>query len=226
MQFRAVVFICWLVATATLAGSAQPGDKGKTPAGGQSVTVPFALDHNRIVIDVDLSLPDGSSQRVRGWVDSGNPDLEMSRRVAILMGLNVSCNDKECSAAPPRQISVGGMNLSLAAMKEAKIPLEPVSAAALMKPGMNAEINLPSIVLRHYDLLIDYPQRKFTLASPGVMKFEGLSAKIQVNAQNGLIQVPSQINNKKHNWMLDRLSVLSRPDWGRSFWPQRPDCRA
>jgi hypothetical protein len=41
------------------------------------------------------------------------------------------------------------------------------------------------------------------------MKFTGLSSKIQINAQNGLIQVPSQINNKKHNLALDMGSSFS-----------------
>ncbi|MGB8832843.1 MAG: hypothetical protein WCC95_11875, partial [Candidatus Sulfotelmatobacter sp.] len=35
----------------------------------KSVTVPITLDHDRIVIDVYLPLPDGSTKRVRGWVD-------------------------------------------------------------------------------------------------------------------------------------------------------------
>src|SRR5256885_11403910 len=94
----------------------------------RSVTVPITLDHNRVVIDVYLSLPDGSSKRIRGWVDNGNPDLEMSRRAATLMNLKVTCNDneKECSAPPPPEITIGGMKISLAGVKQARIPLKPV----------------------------------------------------------------------------------------------------
>ena len=44
----------------------------------------MALDQGRVVIDVDLRLPDGSTERVRGWVDNGNPDFYMNRRVANL----------------------------------------------------------------------------------------------------------------------------------------------
>ena len=69
-----------------------------------SVTVPAAIDHNRVVINADVQLPDGSKQRVPVWVDNGNPDLYFSRRVARLLGLAVTCDDKECSSPPPREI--------------------------------------------------------------------------------------------------------------------------
>jgi len=197
----------------------------------KSVTVPITLDHNRVVIDVYLPLPDGTTKRIRGWVDNGNPDLEMSRRAATLMGLNVNCDDKACSAPPPHEITLrhpktGDMKVSLANIKEAKIPLKPVSAAAVMVPGMSAEINLPASVLRNYDVLIDFPDREFTIARLGTLKFKGTSSKMVINAENGLIQVPSQIENKKYNLALDvgsSISFLSQelsdkllathPDW-------------
>ena len=202
----------------------------------KSVTIPITLDHNRVVIDIYLPLPDGTTKRIRGWVDNGNPDLEMSRRAATLMGLNVTCDDKACTAPPPAAITLrdaktggmktGDMPISLANIKEVKIPLKPVSAATVMDPGMSAEINIPASVLRHYDVLIDFPDREFTIAQPGTLKFKGSSSKILVNIENGLIQVPSQIENKKYNLALDvgsSISFLSQdlsdklqgahPDW-------------
>ena len=175
----------------------------------KSVTVPITLDHNRVVIDVYLPLPDGSTKRIRGWVDNGKPDLEMSRRAATLMNLNVTCNEKECSAPPPQEITIGGMKVSLARVKQAKIPLKPVNAATVAFPGMSAEISLPAAVLRNYDVLIDFPEREFTLAAPGTLKFKGMSMKVQVNAANGLVQIPSQIENKKYNLALDIGSSFS-----------------
>jgi hypothetical protein len=174
-----------------------------------SVTVPAAIDHNRVVIVAELHLPDGSTQRVRAWVDNGNPDLYLSRRVATLLGLAVSCNDHECSSPPPREIIVGGMTISLAAVTEAKIPLKPVSAAAVLAAGMNVEITLPSSVLRHYDVLIDFPSHKLSIGTPGTIQFRGPSGKVHINAENGLIQISSQIENKKYNLALDLGSSIS-----------------
>src|SRR5580704_10229578 len=77
----------------------------------KSATVPITLDHNRVVIDVDIPLPDGSTTRIRGWVDNGNPDLYLSRRIASLMGLAVTCDDKACSAPPPQEIAIGSIKI-------------------------------------------------------------------------------------------------------------------
>ncbi len=173
------------------------------------MTVPLTLDHNRVIIDVGLPFPDGSTEKVRGWVDNGNSDLCMSRRVATLMGLAVACDEKSCSAPPPQEITIGGMKISLQGIKEAVIPLKPANAAAVIAPGMSAEINIPATVLSNYDVLVNFPEHQFTIARAGSLKFNGVKAKAIVNSQNGLIQIPSQIGGKKYNLALDLGSSIS-----------------
>ena len=215
-----LVFVC------ATTSSARDVKKPQSASEPKSVTAPVTIDHNRILVDADLTLPDGSTSRVRTWIDTGNPDFEMSRRVATLLALNVTCNDNACSAPPPREIVIGGMKISLAAVKQAQIPLVPVSAQSVMEPGMAAEINLPSSVLRNFEVIIDFPARRATIGQPGSLKFKGASAKVSVNANNGLIQVPAQIEKKKYNLALDlgaSISLLSQnvldqlssshPDW-------------
>jgi hypothetical protein len=205
-----------------------PAQDKSSDAHHDSVTVSAAIDHNRVVINADLALPNGSTERVRAWVDNGDPDLYLSPRLATLLGLAVSCNDHECSSPPPQDMNVGGMKIDLTGIKQVKIPLKPVDAASVLAPGMNVEINLPSSILRHYDVLIDFPGRKFSIGAPGTIHFRGPSGKVQINAENGLIQVPSQIENKKYNLALDfgaSISFLSEdvfdklaaahPDWPR-----------
>ena len=187
----------------------QNASKPAPEAEPKSVTVPITLDHNRVVIDVYLPLPDGSTKRVRGWVDNGNPDLEMSRRAATVMGLNVTCGEKSCSAPPPREVTVGGMKISLTSVNEAKIPLKPLTAASVMAPGMSAEINLPSTVLHNYDVLVSFPDREFSIGQRGTIHFRGMSGKILVNAANGLVQMPSKIEGKNYNLGLDVGSSFS-----------------
>ena len=173
------------------------------------VTVPAVIDHNRVVIEVEILLPDGSTRRTRAWVDNGNADLELSRHLATALGLNVSCDDKECSAPSPSAIVIAGMSLPLTDIKQAHIPLRPVSGASVMAPGVNAEINIPSTVLRHYDVLIDFPEHKFSIGAPGTIHFRGSSTKVLINGENRLIQVPSQIERKKYNLALDTGSSIS-----------------
>jgi hypothetical protein len=202
--------------------------KNATSSESRFVTVPATIDHNRVVINVDMRLSDGSTQQVRAWVDNGNPDLELSRRVATMLGLTVTCDDKTCTAPAPPEILMGAVSIPLTGVKEARVPLKSVDAAAVLAPGMNAEINIPSSILRHYDVLIDFPDHKFSIGAPGTIHFQGVSSKIQVNANNGLLQVPSQIEGKKYNLALDigsSISFLSEeifdklaaahPDWSR-----------
>jgi hypothetical protein len=175
----------------------------------QAVTVPAVIDHNRIVIDAAAPLLNGSMLHIRAWVDNGDPDLHLSRKLATQLGLTVSCNDQECSSPPPPAIMIGQMTIPLTGVRDAKIPLKPVNAASVLASGMNADINLPASVLRQYDVLIDFPGHKFSIGSPGSIHFLGSSSKVEINAENGLIQVPSRIQNKKYNLALDLGSSIS-----------------
>jgi hypothetical protein len=158
-----------------------------------------------VIIEGKVRLPDGSPQKMHVWVDNGNPELNMSRHLATTLGLAVSCDDHECYSPAPAGITVGGMNISFAGIKQTAIPLK----SSVVAPGMNAEINLPSSVLRNYDVLVDFPGHKFSIGPPGTIHFHGESTKVQVNATNGLIEVPSEIENKRYNLALDVGSSIS-----------------
>lgn len=201
---RILVWFCAVILLCSFAAGKEKDSPQASP-----VTVPAVIDHNRVVVNAQVSLPDGSKQTIRAWVDNGNPELYLSRRVATLLGLNVTCGEKECTSPAPKEIAIGAMTIPLEGIKEAKIPLRPVSAAAVLALGMNAEINIPSSVLRHYDVLVDFPGHKFTIGPPGSIHFLGSSAKVTVNADNGLIEVPSTIENKKYNLGLDLGSCIS-----------------
>ena len=101
------------------------------------------------------------------------------------------------------------MKIPLGSVKEAKIPLKPVNAASVLAAGMDAEINLPSSILRHYDVLVDFPGHRFSIGAPGTIRFRGPSGKVQINPENGLIQVPGQIEKKKYNLALDLGASIS-----------------
>jgi len=78
-----------------------------------------------------------------------------------------------------------------------------------MVPGMSAEIKIPSSVLRNYDVLVDFPDREFSIGQPGSLNFKGVSSKMLVDASTGFIQIPSKIENKKYNLGLDLGSSIS-----------------
>src|ERR1700688_5144314 len=101
MRMTAVWVVLILILHAAV--SAQNLPKPDLPKPGpDSATVPMALDQGRVVIDVDLRLPDGLPERVRGWVDNGNPDFYMNRRVAYFLGLSINCDGQNFSGRAAR----------------------------------------------------------------------------------------------------------------------------
>jgi hypothetical protein len=212
LNLRFTTAIVFLIATTALLAqnASKPAPTASEP---KSVTVPITLDQGRVVIDVDLLLPDGSTQRVRGWADNGNPDLYMSQRVASLMRLAVHCDGQVCKGTPESpgaalEIAIGGMKISLSPMREmireTKIP----AGTPALVPGMSAEINIPSTILRKYDVLINFPDRELTIGPPGQLKFNGVKSKMRVNA-DGLIQIPGKIGNQNYDLGLDLGSSVN-----------------
>lgn len=192
-----------------LDGHAGAAEEKPAANSASAVTVPATIDHNRVVIRGELLLPDGSKLAIRVWVDNGDPELNLSRRVATLLGLPVKCGDQECTSPPPSALAIGGVSLPLTWVNEAHIPLRPVDQEAVLEGGMDVDMNLPSSVLRHYDVLVDFVDRKFSIGPHGSIHFRGPSGKVQINPENGLIQVPSQIERKKYNLALDLGSSIS-----------------
>ncbi len=212
-------FLAALVLTLTL--QAQPA--------AHPVTVPITLDHNRTIIDVYVSLPDGKSKRVRAWVDNGNAELWITEALAKQLGLPFTGDPKPAlygkqrSVHTPASLQIGGMAIQLAGLQEGQAILDRESVA----PGCSAEITLPSTVLRSYDVLFDFPSRQFTIGPPGSISFKGQPSKALLNSQNGLIQVGSKIEGQEANLALDlgastslisteRLAQLHK---SQSSWP-------
>lgn len=176
-----------------------------------SVTVPVTVDHERIIVDVRLPLADGSTKRVRAWVDNGNPDLWITEGLARKLGLSLTgeahtaMGTQVRSAAPPPEIRIGTFVIHVSGIKEATAILDRESIAS----GSSAEINLPSTILRNYDVVVDYPNREMTIGTPGSVHFTGASGKALLNGQNGLVQIASTIEGQSNNLALDLGSCFS-----------------
>jgi hypothetical protein len=101
------------------------------------------------------------------------------------------------------------MKIPLLAVKKIRVPLKPASADSVMAPGMSAEVKIPASVLRNYDVLVNFPDREFSIGAPGSLKFKGVKSKMLVDARSGFIQIPSKIENKNYNLGLDVGSSIS-----------------
>jgi hypothetical protein len=170
-----------------------------------SSTVPITLDHNRIIIDVYFPMPDGSRTRVRGWVDPGDTKISITEALAKKLGLAVSEGKPgERTSQVPRELLVGDMHIDLSASKEATALSEESIA-----PGSSASIKLPAPILRHYDVLIDYPNREFTIGAPSSIHFEGTHIPTAVGESTGLLQTECNIAGQKNTISLDPGASVS-----------------
>ena len=161
------------------------------------VTVPITLDHNRIVIDVYLPLPDGTSKRVRAWVDTGSSDMTMSQRVAALFG-PVHCDGKSCTATPPpgnahRRHEVFSVATCISPHVPAGVPND------FMVPGMSPEItSARRRSCATYDVVVDYANRQFTIGEPGSVQFSGKPTKAQIESPRADPDIAVRFEGETH----------------------------
>jgi hypothetical protein len=129
----------------------------------------------------------------------------ISQPLAQKLGLGISGETRDPKSAKvrtapsPREFLIGDMAIHPADVKEATVMLD----RKTIGPGLSAEINIPSTVLRHYDVVVDYPNREFTIAAPGTIQHQGTPVKAILDPQTGLLQVPGQIADEERNFALD-----------------------
>jgi hypothetical protein len=170
-----------------------------------SATVPITLDHNRVIIDVYFPMPDGSKTRVRGWVDPGDTKISITESLAKKLGLAIGEGKAdERSSQVPHELLVGDMHIDLSGLNEATALGEESIA-----PGSSASIKLPAPVLRHYDVVIDYLNREFTIANPGAGHFEGTAIPASIGASTGLIQLQCNVGGETHTISFDPGTSVS-----------------
>ena len=178
---------CAFILLATVAWS-------QTPA-----TVPITLDHNRIIIDVRFPMSDGSTTRVRAWVNNGANEITITDHIAKKLGLSVA----NSTATLPSELHIGSTVLPLTELKQAR-----VTTTETVAPGLSPEITLPAPLLQKYDLLIDYPNREFTIGVPGSIKFHG--AAVQASVDNNQFKLPAEISGQRQPMILDLGSSFTQ----------------
>lgn len=93
---------------------------------------------------------------------------------------------------------------------------------------LRSDANLPSTVLRRYQVVFDYPRRQLTIAEPGSLPHRGVRVPASVHPQTGIVQIDAVIGGERFSFALDNgasysfisddaLARLARehPDWPR-----------
>lgn len=215
----------------------------------RSVTVPVALDHNRMLVDAEVQRKDGSWRKVRLWVDTGNPEFFISETLARDLGIDLSAAEQRTDKGsaqplevpPPLGVRIGGMSLNVDRVGT-KVMFEPHWLFSTMRN----DGNLPSTVLSRYHIVFDYPNLRLTVAEPGSLQPRGVRAAASVHPTTGVVQIDAAIDGERLSFALDNgasysftseevLTRLSRqhPSWVRStgalgcaniwgWWPEEP----
>jgi hypothetical protein len=226
-SMKSPTVLCAALALGILSGNGlAAGAAGRAPASPASVTVPFALDHGRMIVDVELTRPDGSARRARAWVDIGNDALVLAEPLARDLGLDLSSlppgqpGRSAASGSPAPPLRLGGMPLDVDS-----VPVR-VFAGAHGLAGVGVEVQLPAGALRHHHVVFDYPASRMTVARPGVLRPRGTAIPCRVNPGTGLLMVAATLdgdtvwlgvdNGSAGTWVSDTLPKrwqARHPDW-------------
>jgi len=164
----------------------------------KSVTVPFILDHNRMLVDVEIQRADGTWRTARLWVDTGNPSFYIDEALARDLGTDLSAISSNSNVPPPVGVRIGGMPLDFQGV-ESRVMLEP----PWLFSAMHNDGNLPSTVLKRYQVVFDYPALRLTIAEPGSLQHRGVRAPAAVNPETGIVQIDAVIDGDSLSFALD-----------------------
>jgi len=206
-----------------------PACRRATPAA--SVTVPVALDHNRMLVEADVQRRDGSWRRALLWIDTGNPDFIATESFARDLGIDVSAGAQPGAAGsgarapdvrPPGGVRIGGMALDFSGIRSGSVLRAPLFLT------MHADANLPSTVLRRYRIVFDYPRLQLTIAEPGSIRPRGERAAAEVDTATGIVQIDALVGGDTLSFALDNgasysyvsADLLARLSSGHPDWPR------
>jgi len=211
------------------AGAAGRGSEPGAAAPGATVTVPFTLDHNRMIVDVEFVRPDGSMRPARAWVDTGNQFLMLGERLARELGVGIPAAKLEGTQYDIVRVpSTPALRLAGVPLRVEGVAAEVVVGAATM-PGVPAEANLPASVLRRGRVVFDYPRRRMTFGPAGSVAPRGVPIPCRVNAETGLLQIAATLdgesvqlgvdNGSAGTWVSEALTgtwLTRHPEWAHA----------
>lgn len=170
----------------------------------KSITVPFILDHNRMLVDAELQRRDGSWCKVRLWVDSGSPEFFISETLARDLGIDLSVAEDSTFKSANLDIEtlfgvrIGGKNLDFGGVK-VRVKFQPYWLFSTMQ----SDGNLPSSLLKKYHIVFDYLSQKLIIADQGEIEPKGKVSPASINPQTGIIQLDALIEGNSYSFALD-----------------------
>ncbi|HVN77110.1 MAG TPA: hypothetical protein VMT19_12390 [Thermoanaerobaculaceae bacterium] len=162
----------------------------------RTVTLPFTLDHNRMIAEAEFLRPDGSLRKALAWVDTGNQFLMLGEGLARELGLDVPAR-REAGAQYEiaRASRTPGVRLAGLALATEGVVTKILVGARSM-PGVPAEANLPATLLLGHRVVFDYPAGRITVAGPGPAGGRGVAIPCRVNPETGLFEIEATLDGE------------------------------
>jgi hypothetical protein len=190
------------------------------------VTVPLIVEGNAPIIELEFPMQSGKLRKARFLVDTGGGALLLGNKLMADVGAKADGPPIEDEGSPiqpliPMQVELCGMALDLTGVSVAGLP-----ASEWAGPRNEAEGIIPASLLRHYDVVFDYPGHKFSLGKPGSIEFQGAKIPAPVSPDTGFPRIETTIADSKFGFLLDTggsFTMISRtvmdqwlkqnPDW-------------
>lgn len=175
------------------------------------VTVPLIVEGNAPIIELEFPMQSGKLRKARFLVDTGGGALLLGNKLMADVGAKADGPPIEDEGSPiqpliPMQVELGGMALDLTGISVAGLP-----AGEWSGPRNEAEGIIPASLLRHYDVVFDYPGHKFSLGKPGSIEFQGTKVPAPISSDTGFPRIEATIAGSK--FLLDTggsFTMISR----------------
>jgi hypothetical protein len=181
-----------------------------------------------MLVDAEIQRKDGSWRQVRLWIDTGNPEFFISESLALDLGIDLSAakENMEEGRIPPLEVpSPAGVRIAGMAINFSGVKSKVMFGPKWLFNTMHNDANLPSTVLKQYQVIFDYPGLCLTLAEPGTKLPQGVRIPASVHPQTGILQVDVVIAGDTLSLALDNgasYSFVSEEVLAR-FSQQHPD---
>jgi hypothetical protein len=160
-----------------------------------------------MLVDAEIQRKDGSWRKALLWIDTGNPNFFMNEALARDLGIDLPASGGNADMPPPAGVRIGGMPLNFQGVRP-KVTSEPKWLFSVM----HNDANLPSTVLKQYQVVFDYPRLLLTIAEPGTLEHRGERAPASINPKTGIVQIDAVIDEDSLSFALDNGASYSFVD--------------
>jgi len=188
---------------------------------------PMTVVGNAPVVTLDLSRWDGTKRPARFVFDSGGGAIILDESLAEDLGLKPT-------GEPIEEAGARFVPASLPTAQFGPVLVSLSTSQAFLHPGKNSfdtreriEGLLPGKALEPYQVVLDYPRERFTIAPSGCVTHRGLKVPSPFLPASGHPRIDASIDGKSYGLLLDtgsrvslaRRSLLESLSAAHPTWP-------